>query len=170
MGQATLETSRLLLTPLAEEHLELEVAVDSDPEVMRYLTGRPSPRKTVEAQHRRRLAISQNTPGFGLWAGFTAGQFVGWWLLHPSTRPESAAGEGEVELGYRLLRRFWRQGLASEGARELIRHAFDDLGLSRVFAETMAVNTASRATMNSVGLHYQRTVHREWDYPLRCSQ
>lgn len=40
----------------------------------------------------------------------------------------------------------------------MICHAFDDLGLSRVFAETMAVNTASRATMNSVGLHYQRTL------------
>lgn len=158
MGQATLETSRLLLTPLAEEHLELEVAVDSDPEVMRYRTGRASTRKTIEALHRRRLAISQKAPGLGLWAGFTAGQFVGWWLLDPSTRPESAASEGEAELGYRLLRRFWRQGLASEGAQELIRHAFDDLGLSRVFAETMAVNTASRATMNSVGLHYQRTL------------
>lgn len=34
----------------------------------------------------------------------------------------------------------------------------------------MAVNTASRATMSSVGLHYQRTLHREWDDPLPGSE
>lgn len=39
-----------------------------------------------------------------------------------------------------------------------------------MFAETMAVNTASRATMNSVGLHYQRTLHREWDDSLPGSE
>lgn len=104
MGQATVETSRLLLTPLAEEHLEFEVAVDSDPEVMRYLTGRASTRETIEAQHRRRLAISQKAPGFGLWVGFTAGQFVGWWLLNPppaKARPSWGTG-CSVDSGVRV--------------------------------------------------------------------
>ncbi len=155
--------------PLAEEHLNFEVELDSDPEVMRYLTGRGSSRETVEEQHRKRLAVAQRAPGLGVWAGFTTGRFVGWWLLGPPTRPERASNN-EAELGYRLLRRFWRQGLASEGARELIRHGFDDLGLSRVFAETMVVNTASRATMVSVGLRYEQAFKRKWDDPLPNSE
>ena len=65
-----------------------------------------------------------------------------------------------------MLRRHWRQGLASEGARELIRYGFADLGLTRIFAETMAVNTASRATMAAVGMAYVRTFHLDWDEPL----
>jgi len=55
-----------------------------------------------------------------------------------------------------LLRRHWRKGLASEGARELLRYAFEDMGLARVFAETMAVNEASRATMRSIGMTFTR--------------
>lgn len=61
---------------------------------------------------------------------------------------------------------YWRQGLASEGGPELLRHGFEDLGLARVFAETMAVNAASRATMASVGMDHVRTFHRWWSDPI----
>jgi RimJ/RimL family protein N-acetyltransferase len=84
----------------------------------------------------------------------------------PSVRPVA----GQAELGYRLFRRHWRRGLAGEGARELLRHGFADLGLERVFAETMAVNTASRATMASVGMTHVRTFSLELDDPLPGSE
>jgi RimJ/RimL family protein N-acetyltransferase len=41
-------------------------------------------------------------------------------------------------------------------AKELIRHGFIDVGLNRIFAQTMAVNTASRATMAAAGLSFVR--------------
>jgi RimJ/RimL family protein N-acetyltransferase len=160
-----LHTDRLTLVPLNDEHLELEIELDSDPEVMRYLTGRGRTREEVITAHRLRLAAAEAVPGLGFWAGFAGGQFVGWWLLEP---PESIAYEpvdGQAELGYRLARRHWRQGFAREGCRELLRHAFDDLGLHRVFGLTMAVNTASRATMASVGMRYLRAFHVDEDGP-----
>ena len=40
MPQQTLHTERLALVPLADEHLEWEIELDSDPEVMRFLSGR----------------------------------------------------------------------------------------------------------------------------------
>ncbi|HEX8768255.1 MAG TPA: GNAT family N-acetyltransferase [Jatrophihabitans sp.] len=164
-SQATLRTRRLSLVPLAEEHLEHEVELDSDPEVMRYL-GTARTRAEVERYHRHRLAVADLVPGLGFWAGFAGGQFVGWWILEPPQRADQGPVEGQAELGYRLLRRYWRQGLASEGARELLRHGFADLGLHRIFAETMAVNEASRATMASIGLRYVRTFFPDWDEPL----
>jgi RimJ/RimL family protein N-acetyltransferase len=167
MAQATLLTPRIRLVPLSDEHLEHEVELDADPEVMRYLgNGRPRERREVAALHRERLAAAERVPGLGFWSGFVDGGFVGWWILQPPERPDQGPVAGQAELGYRLLRRFWRQGLASEGSRELIRHGFEDLGLDRIFAETMAVNAASRATMASVGLRYARTFHLEWDEPL----
>jgi RimJ/RimL family protein N-acetyltransferase len=48
-------------------------------------------------------------------------------------------------------------GYAAEGARELVRHGFEHVGLNRIFAQTMAVNTASRATMSAVGLTFVRS-------------
>jgi RimJ/RimL family protein N-acetyltransferase len=164
-SQATLRTERLSLVPLAEEHLDYEVELDSDPEVMRYL-GRPRTRDEVRRYHRNRLAAADRVPGLGFWAGFADGQFVGWWILEPPDRADQGPVEGQAELGYRLLRRYWRQGLASEGSRELLRHGFQDLHLHRIFAETMAVNAASRATMAAIGLRYVRTFTADWDEPL----
>ncbi|MFI5583941.1 GNAT family N-acetyltransferase [Amycolatopsis sp. NPDC051758] len=157
----TLHTPRLTLVPLADEHLELEYELDSDPEVMRYLTGRAATRAEVEAAHRRRMATA---PGFGFWMGFAAGDFVGWWILRPPHGPDQPDVEGEAELGYRLLRRHWRQGYAREGSLELIRYGFSELGLDRIFAQTMAVNTPSRATMASAGLTFARAFTSAADY------
>ena len=165
-AQATLRTPRLLLVPLGDEHLADEVELDADPEVMRYLTGRARTRAEVEALHRDRLATAAVVPGLGFWAGSVDGEFVGWWLLGPPSRADQGPVAGRAELGYRLLRRHWRRGLASEGSRELLRHGFGDLGLARVFAETMAVNAASRATMAAVGLTHVRTFHLDVDDPL----
>lgn len=166
-SQATLRTRRLSLVPLAEEHLDYEVELDSDPEVMRYLgNGAARTRAEVTRHHRHRLAAAELVPGLGFWAGFENGQFVGWWILEPPQRADQGPAEGQAELGYRLLRRHWRRGLASEGACELLRHGFEDLRLDRIFAETMAVNEASRATMASLGLRHVRTFHPDWDDPI----
>lgn len=167
MSQATLRTDRITLVPLSDEHLEHEIELDADPEVMRYLgNGRARSREEVEVLHRRRLAVASRVAGLGFWAGLVDGEFVGWWILEPPTRTDQGPVEGQAELGYRLLRRRWRQGLASEGARELMRHGFEDLRLTRIFAETMAVNTASRATMSAIGMQHTRTFHMDWEDPL----
>lgn len=167
MAQATLLTPRIQLVPLSEQHLEHEVELDADPEVMRYLgNGRARTRHEVEVLHLQRLAAATQVPGLGFWVGFVEGTFVGWWILEPPHRADPGPVDGQAELGYRLLRRHWRQGLASEGARELIRHGFEDLGLARIFAETMTVNTASRETMASVGMQHVRTFHMDWVDPL----
>jgi RimJ/RimL family protein N-acetyltransferase len=164
--QAVLRTDRLLLEPLSDAHREFEVELDGDPQVMRYLEARPRTRDEVLARHLQRLAVADRAPGLGFWVGSVDGDPVGWWLLDVPERPDQGAAEGQAELGYRLLPRWWRRGLATEGARELVRHAFADLGVRRVFAETMAVNTGSRAVMAAVGLRYVRTFHLEWGTPL----
>lgn len=156
MEQPTLESARLSLVPLADEHLQFEIELDSDPEVMRYITGRARSRGEVERAHRRRLAGADEVPGLGFWAGFAAGDFVGWWILRPPHGPDQPRVAGEADLGYRVLRRHWRRGYGGEGARELIRYGFEDLRLDRIFAQTMAVNTASRATMAAAGLTFSR--------------
>lgn len=156
MTQPTLTTARIVLVPLADEHLDLEVELDSDPEVMRHLGGTARSRSETEEAHRRRRRAAQEVPGLGFWVGFVDGEFVGWWILQPPHGPDQPQVDGEAELGYRLLRKFWRLGLASEGARELIRYGFVELGLTRIFAQTLTVNRASRATMTSAGLTYAR--------------
>src|SRR5262245_38989094 len=94
--------------------------------------------------------------------GFRANTFVGMWMLQPPHGPSQPKVTGEADLGYRLVRRHWRQGYAREGSLELIRHGFEDLGLSRIFAQTMAVNGPSRATMESVGMRFARRFFEDY--------
>jgi RimJ/RimL family protein N-acetyltransferase len=159
--QPILRTARLLLTPLADEHLGREIELDSDPEVMRYLTGRARTEAEVIESHGQRMALSAPVDGLGYWVASTAGgDFAGLLMLPPATDPRTA------ELGYRLRRRYWRQGLATEASRALLRHAFETAGQRRVIAQTMAVNAGSRGVMEAVGMRYVRTWFPAWDDPL----
>ncbi len=174
MAQVALSTTRLDLVPLSDDHLEHEVELDSDPEVLRYLWGRARTRPEVEEAHRQRLAHAERVEGLGMWAGFLRpgveagdrGPFIGLWMLLPPHGPSQVLVPGEADLGYRVRRRWWRRGLATDGARELIRHGFEDLRLTRIFAQTMAVNSPSRATMASLGMTFVRSFQEEYDEPL----
>lgn len=157
MPQPTLQTERLALVPLTDEHLEWEVDLDSDPEVMRYLSGRASTREEIELNHARRLAVAQKVDGLGLWVGLADDEFVGLWMLQPAHGPDQPDDPGVADLGYRLPQRHWHKGFASEAARELVRYGFDDVGLDRIMAQTMSANAAARAVMERVGLVYVRT-------------
>jgi RimJ/RimL family protein N-acetyltransferase len=157
MPQPTLQTERIRLLPLADGHLEWEFELDSDPEVMRYLIGRAATRDEVEASHARRLTAARKVDGLGYWVGLVDDAFVGWWTLQAAHGPDQPDDPRVADLGYRLLRRHWRKGLASEGARELVRYGFEDVELDRIIAQTMTVNPGSRAVMDRTGLTYVRT-------------
>jgi RimJ/RimL family protein N-acetyltransferase len=177
MHQPILHTDRLLLVPLADRHLELEVELDSDREVLRYISGRAHTRDEVVASHARRMALAGTVAGLGYWMAFgtaggsrpateEAGDFVGLMMLPPAHGPDQPDDPGVADLGYRLLRRWWRRGLATEASRALVEHAFTTVGVRRVIAQTMAVNAPSRGVMTSLGMAYVRTYFPEWEEPL----
>jgi len=176
-------TRRLRLIPLSDEHLESEIRLDADSEVVRFIgNGRPRSREQVEQLHLGRVARGTLLHGLGFWAGFLragspsrpelAGDngFVGIWILTPPKPEQLVPLDSQAELGYRVMRKYWRQGLAKEGARELLRYGFEDLALQRVFAETMTVNQPSRATMSSVGMRFERTFYQEFEEPIPGSE
>lgn len=170
MAQQSLRTPRLRLQPLSEEHLDHFKELNSDPRALQFIYGRALTEQEAVQDHAKRLTAGTLVPGLGLWSGFTtdSDEFVGWWAMSPVATGDGGDARDPTagELGYRLLPRFWRQGLAKEGAREVLRHGFGDLGLQRVRADTMAVNEASRATMASCGLRYLRTFFVEFEEPL----
>ena len=168
MPQPILRTERMVLVPLADQHLEWEVGLDADAEVLRYLFGRARSREEVVAAHAERMALGRKVDGLGFWMAFETGgdEFVGLMMLPPAHGPDQPDDPEVAELGYRMVRRHWRRGLATEASRDLLRHAFETVGQSRVIAQTMAVNAGSRGVMRSVGMRHVRTFHPVWDDPL----
>jgi RimJ/RimL family protein N-acetyltransferase len=149
-----------MLRRLTEADVDNLFELDGDPEVMRFLTGgKPTPREVIEHEVLPRLLRSyERVPSYGRWAAIdrATGEFLGWFGLERAEgRPD------EADLGYRLRRSAWGRGYATEGSLALVHHAFATLGVQRVFAQTMAVNTASRRVMEKAGLTLARTFH-EW--------
>ena len=68
-----------------------------------------------------------------------------------------AERDDEAELGYWLGVPYWGRGLAPEAARELLRHAFEDLGLKRVWCRYHDGNTKSKRVQEKLGFRYQWT-------------
>jgi hypothetical protein len=58
MPQPALRTARLLLVPLTDRHLKLEIRLDFDPEVLHHIAGRPRSRDEVVDSHARRMALA----------------------------------------------------------------------------------------------------------------
>ena len=68
-----------------------------------------------------------------------------------------AQKDDEAELGYWLGVPYWGQELVPEAAREMLRHAFEYLGLRRVWCAYYDGNTKSRRVQEKLGFRYQRT-------------
>jgi RimJ/RimL family protein N-acetyltransferase len=142
------------MRPISLDDVDELVTLDSDPEVMQYLNGgRATP--VDEVAERIRHQIGRRWMAY---EGATV-EFVGWFGLNRS-------GVDAYEVGYRLRRRAWGRGLATEGTRALINAAFRQLGAQRVCAQTMAVNTRSRRMMERCSMKHVRTFHRTWDHPI----
>jgi RimJ/RimL family protein N-acetyltransferase len=99
-----LETPRLALRQFTEDDTDNLFDLNSDPEVMRYLTGgRPTPREEIRDQiipfH---LGVYERYDRLGTWAAESAatGEFLGWFHL----RAGGGSDTGDVELGYRRRR------------------------------------------------------------------
>jgi RimJ/RimL family protein N-acetyltransferase len=147
----TLTTPRLTLRPLA---------AGWDLFVERVLVPRsePSPRdceqgltELIEIWLPQQPDPALERLGLGSWIGYEDGTFVGWFHLTP--------GEGDTAvLGYRLRRRCWGRGLATEGAAALVEYAFESAGVRAVVAETVVANERSHAVLRKLGMHEQRTL------------
>ena len=152
-----LETQRLTLRQFTADDVDNLFDLNADPEVMRYITGgRPAPREFLQGEvipfH---LAVYERLDRLGTWAAESAatGEFLGWFHFRPGPDMDTT----NIDLGYRLRRSAWNKGYATEGSLALIDMGFTDLGVERVFAHTMTVNTASRRVLEKCGLTLVRT-------------
>lgn len=151
--------------------VDLIFGLNDDPEVMRFLNGgKPASRAEIEGEVLPRwLRCYQRSPEFGVWAAVerNSDRFLGVFLF----RPAEDTPLDDVELGYRLHKFTWGKGYATEGSVALIRKGFAELGVRRVWAQTMTVNTGSRRVMEKAGLRYVRTFFVDWpEGPIEGSE
>jgi len=147
-----LQTARLRLREFTLEDVNHVVALDSDPEVMRYISyGEPTPRATIaEKVLPAWIQYYRGDPRVGFWAAEAEGEFIGWFHL----RPDRFAPE-QQELGYRLHRRHWGRGYATEGSLALLDDGFRVSQFENITARTLRENVASQRVMQKCGMAFE---------------
>jgi RimJ/RimL family protein N-acetyltransferase len=128
-------------------------ALDSDPEVMRYISrGIATPRDVIlEKVLPGWLKLYSQPRPIGYWAAELgeSGEFLGWFHLRADR-----LSAPDLELGYRLLRHAWGKGYASEGASALLALGFQSLPCEVITARALIGNVASRRVMEKCGLQF----------------
>lgn len=151
------------MAPLCDAHRDFEVELETDPDVVRYPGNgharTPGGRRVPSPSGRRRHLLLGLLGGLCRW-GFC--RLVGTGITD-TCQPlgDPAASRARLSAVASLL----AQRPCQRRRRELLRHGFADLGLCRIFGQTMTVNVASRATMAAVGLEFVRTFFMDWVEP-----
>ena len=156
-----LETKRLILRPWREEDGEDLYEYAKDPAV-----GPPAgwpPHTDVENS---REVIRKYLSGAETYAVcLKDGKPVGSVGLKLKGQTDMTDRDDECELGYWLGKPFWGQGIIPEAARELLRHAFEDLNMRAVWCGYYEGNEKSRRVQQKLGFIYRYTTH-DLDVPL----
>lgn len=162
-----LETERLFLRVFRPEDLDAFAEIEADPEVMRFYPTGPRPKEWAE-RGVRYFIRTQEQHGFSLWAVIhkADGRFIGYCGLVPQT----INGKEEVEVGYKLARAYWGQGLATEAARGVRDWGFAHLDAPRLVSVIDSGNAASARVAEKNGMRYDRDVVYDEDLQPLCGQ
>lgn len=145
-----LTTERLLLRRWRESDRRPFQELNADPCVMEFMPELLTPEQSDALIDRIERHFERH--GFGLFAAELRrdGSFLGFiGLSMPGFEAEFMPA---VEIGWRLASAHWGHGLATEGAREVLRFGFEEVGLGGVVSFTVPENFRSRRVMEKLGM------------------
>jgi RimJ/RimL family protein N-acetyltransferase len=156
-----LQTDRLLLVNFTEAHVNDFAAMNGDAEVMEFFPATQSPDES--AAFLARIMVHREQHGYSLFALHLKqdDKFVGFTGL---LRAEfSAHFTPAVEIGWRLPKFAWGQGLGPEAARACLTYGFESLALDEIVSFTAAQNKRSIRVMEKIGM--QNDAADDFDHP-----
>jgi RimJ/RimL family protein N-acetyltransferase len=161
MSVAEIETDRLLLRRLRDADREPFARMNADPAVMEHFPARLSREESDRLV--ANIGAHFELHGFGLWAAElrATGEFIG--IIGLAAPRFEAAFTPCVEIGWRLDAAHWGRGLATEGARAVVRHAFEGIGLEEIVSFTVPANVRSRRVMENLGMTHD--AQDDFDHP-----
>lgn len=154
------ETKRLIIRHMKTTDFNDLHAMNSDPEVCKYILGRPFTYEENQNFLKSYIEYYKKQNGLGLFAAECkqTGTFIGWVCLRPFFKEE-------IEVGYRMPQRNWGKGYATEMASAIVDYGFNKLQLPEIAAIVNPQNKASQNVLSKCGLKYVRNM----DYVFHLS-
>ena len=150
----TLETERLILRRWEESDAEDLYKYASDPDVGPIAGW--TPHKSVDEGRDIIKTVFCGAEAYAVCLK-SDNKAIGAIELKLNGHTDMTDRDDECELGYWLGKPFWGQGLMPEAAWEMLRHAFEDIGMNRVWCGYYDGNTKSKRVQEKVGFLYQWT-------------
>lgn len=160
-----LDTPRLILRQFTKDDVDNLIALNSDPDVMRFINGgiASSHQEIAENFLPYILSYYNKYKNLGFWAIIkkSSQEFIGWICLRPESdfkllQQLNLAESDAVELGYRLRKLSWGKGYVTEAAQALVNKSFSESKINKIVAWALAENKASIRVMEKAGLKLEQ--------------
>jgi ribosomal-protein-alanine N-acetyltransferase len=149
-----LRTARTLLRSYRRSDLDELAVLANDKDIGSMTLRIPFPYTRQDAADFFEWATARAAEGHAIFALEIEGRLAGTIGLHPEPQHHRA------ELGYWIAKPFWGRGLVTEAAGEVLRWAFEEQQLNRVFAAVFPENTASKRVLEKLGFTYEGTLRQ----------
>lgn len=143
-------TARLLLRDVIQRDLSALHELDTDPEVIRYLTYSPGTLEESQRDLAGHLEEQKASPRTSYYLAVSLQEedrLIGWCALDIMSLKHR-----EGKLGYALDAHFWGQGYSTEAAQALLAFGWTQLHLHRIFATCYPENQASERVLQKIGM------------------
>lgn len=144
-----LHTENLYLREMTPDDGLLAFELNSDPLMLQY-TGDEAFKSIEEATTFLSNYKDYKKYGFGRWAVIdkASDEFLGWCGL------KYVEENDEIDLGYRLFRKHWNKGIATESGRACLAYGFRDLNIKEIVGRVMKKNEASTKVLLKCGFTF----------------
>lgn len=153
-----LDAGRVVLRQLTDADVPALHAIFSDPRVMRYWSTAPLADPAAAAALLAEIDAGRRADAFYQWGIARADDAV----IGTVTLFQLVREHRRAEVGYALGADHWGRGLASAAVARLVRHAFEDLGLHRLEADTDPRNAASLRLLERLGFVREGLLRERW--------
>ena len=156
------ETERHILREILPSDIDGMFELDSDPEVHKYLGNKPVNDRAQISNVINFIRQQYIDNGIGRWAIIDkkTNEFIGWTGLKFVTDLTNNH-QNYYDVGYRLIRKYWGQGIATETAIVSLDYAFNILKVEEVFAAASCENVGSNKILQKIGLNLIETFFHE---------
>jgi len=147
-----LQTKRLYLRKFNENDVDNLLNITSDKDVMRFFPSTLDRAETQKFLHQ--IIEAYERDGHSFWAAELKedNDFVGMVGL----LLQQVDGKNEIEIAYRVVKKYWRQGFASEAAQACRIYAFQKLKCNRLISLISLDNIVSKGVAKKVGMLFER--------------
>ncbi|MEG0760461.1 Protein N-acetyltransferase, RimJ/RimL family [Chryseobacterium piscicola] len=163
MAKIFIETERLILREIMPEDAEAFFAMDSNPEVVKYVGTKPLTNINQSVEMIEKILTQYAENGIGRWAVITKedGKLIGWSGLK---RIEKINNHQNIyDLGYRFIPKYWGKGYATETSIAVLNYAFNEMKLDEVFAYADVGNDVSNHILKKLGFQEKNRFIDEGD-------